>query len=69
MQWGYKGSKGNVTFPIKFEEECYTPIAIKADTSLGGSSEAWVAVTGKTITYFSWSGQWSSHIYWIAMGY
>ena len=66
QQWGY--ATATVTLPLNFENTNYAVALTKADTSSGGASEAWVAVTGKTVTNFTWVGQWTTHINWFAIG-
>ena len=66
QQWGYATT--TVTLPLNFENTNYAVALTKADTSSGGAAEAWVAVTNKTVTNFTWRGQWTSHINWFAIG-
>ena len=66
LQWGEATS--TVTLPIKFANMDYVVALTKADTSSGGAAEAWVAITGKTVTNFTWRGQWTNHINWLAIG-
>lgn len=66
QQWGYATTI--VTLPIAFIGTDYSIALTKADTTSGGAAEAWVAVSSKTTTQITWRGQWTTHIYWLAIG-